>query len=165
MEYLVEASKFLSDDFAILIGGKGELTDTLKKEAENDPKIEFLGRVSDEDLIAHYNACDIFAFPSITKNEAFGLALAEGMYFGKPAVTFTIPGSGVNFVNLDGVTGIECPNRDSQAYARAIEKLAKDAGLRKQYGDAARQRVLDNFTTEQFEKNVGKLLGEDYEQK
>jgi rhamnosyl/mannosyltransferase len=158
MEYLVEASKFLSDDFAILIGGKGELTDTLKKEAENDRKIEFLGRVNDEELIAHYNACDIFAFPSITKNEAFGLALAEGMYFGKPAVTFTIPGSGVNYVNLDGVTGIECPNRDSRTFARAIEKLAKDSELRKQYGDAARQRVFDNFTTEQFEKNVEKLL-------
>ena len=45
----------------------------------------------------------IFCFPSITRNEAFGIALAEAMYCGKPAVTFTIEGSGVNFVSLDGV--------------------------------------------------------------
>ena len=62
-------------------------------------------------------ACDVFCFPSVTKNEAFGIALAEGMYFGKPAVTFTIPGSGVNYVNLDGVTGIECKNADCKDYA------------------------------------------------
>ncbi|MCC8195506.1 MAG: glycosyltransferase [Ruminococcus sp.] len=152
--YLVQASRYLPDSFEICIGGKGELTEQLKKEAADDPKIQFLGRVSDADLVAYMKACDIFCFPSITKNEAFGIALAEGMYFGKPTVTFTIPGSGVNYVNLDGVTGIECPNGDSKAYAEALMKLANDAELRKQYGQNARQRVLDNFTSEQFRKNV-----------
>lgn len=156
--YLVKASKYLDDRFAIVIGGKGELTDSLKEEAQGDKKIKFLGRVSDEDLISYYLACDIFCFPSITKNEAFGIALAEGMYFGHPAVTFTIPGSGVNYVNLDGVTGIECPNSDSKAYAEALDKLAEDVALREKYGNAARQRVLDNFTSEQFRKNVYELI-------
>ena len=89
-----------------------------------------------------------------------GLALAEGMYFGKPAVTFTIPGSGVNYVNLDGVTGIECPNCDSKAYAEAIKKLCNDDVLRQQYGEAARKRVLDNFTVEKFEENIRNFLEE-----
>ena len=118
--YLVKASKLLDDRFRIYIGGKGELTQSLKEEAKDDPKIQFLGRVSDEDMIAYYLACDIFCFPSITKNEAFGIALAEGMYFANPAVTFTIPGSGVNYVNLADVTGIECPNGDVRAYANAL---------------------------------------------
>ena len=39
---------------------------------------------------------DIFAFRLLQKMKAFGLALAEGMYFEKPVVTFNIPGSGVN---------------------------------------------------------------------
>lgn len=156
--YLIQASKFLDENFAVLIGGKGPLTDSLENEAREDRKITFLGRVCDEDLIAYYLACDIIAFPSITKNEAFGISLAEGMSFGKPAVTFTIPGSGVNYVNLDGVTGIECPNCDSKAYAAALSKLAGDEQLRAEYGGNARERVLALFTEEQFKKNIWELL-------
>ena len=102
--------------------------------------------------------CDVFCFPSITKNEAFGLALAEGMYFGHPAVTFTIEGSGVNYVNLDGVTGIECPNGDSRAFADALKKLSDDEELRARLGEAARQRVIDNFTYATFKKNIQALV-------
>lgn len=57
---------------------------------------------------AYLSAMDIFCFPSITKNEAFGLALAEGMYYSKPAITFTIDGSGVNFVSLNGILELKC---------------------------------------------------------
>lgn len=156
--YLVQASKLLDDSFAILIGGKGPLTDTLKEEAADDKKITFLGRISDEDLIAYYLACDIFTFPSITKNEAFGIALAEGMYFNNPAVTFTIPGSGVNYVSIDGVTGIECPNGDIQAFAEAIKKLQKNSELRKTYGLAAKKRVVENFMYDQFKQQVNVLI-------
>lgn len=156
--YLVKASKLLDNRFAIAIGGKGELTDSLKEEAKGDNKITFLGRVSDEDLIAYYLACDIFCFPSITKNEAFGIALAEGMYFGKPAVTFTIPGSGVNYVNINGETGIECPNGDYEAYAKALTTLADNPQLRKEYGENGRKRVEENFMFEAFRENVCRLL-------
>lgn len=160
LTYLIDASKYLDDRFRILIGGQGLLTESLKKQANGDVKIEFVGRLSDDQLVAHYNSCDIFCFPSITKNEAFGMALAEAMFFAKPAVTFTIPGSGVNYVNLDGVTGIECPNGDSKAYADALKKLAGDQELREKYGNAARQRVLDNFTEDIFAENLLRLIGE-----
>ena len=99
-------------------------------------------------------ACDIFCFPSITKNEAFGLALAEGMYCGKPAVTYTIEGSGVNYVSLDGVTGIECANRDSRAYAEAIRTLGENPELRIRYGNAAKRRVEENFLYKQFSEHI-----------
>lgn len=158
--HLVEASKYLDERFAIYIGGKGELTESLKREAGDDKKISFLGRVSDEDLIAYYMAMDIFCFPSVTKNEAFGIALAEGMYFGKPAITFTIPGSGVNYVNLNDISGIECPNADSRAYAEAMTRLADDIALRERLGKGAKDRVERNFTQEQFNKNIKTLLSE-----
>jgi rhamnosyl/mannosyltransferase len=119
-----------------------------------------LGRIDDETLAACLTACDIFAFPSVTKNEAFGIALAEGMYFGKPAVTFTIKGSGVNYVSLDGVTGTECPNADPEAYAEALKKLAYDEELRDRYGAAARQRVMDNFMFDGFRDRINKLITE-----
>ena len=158
MEYLVHASRFLDDKFVVLIGGQGPLTEELKNMAAEDKKIYFLGVVSDSEVRAYMHACDIFCFPSVTKNEAFGLALAEAMAFGKPAVTFTIEGSGVNYVSLNGVTGIEVENRNVQAYADAIIKLADEKALREQYGDAARRRVLDNFTTNKFKSNLINLL-------
>lgn len=140
--YLIQASKFLDDRFRIYIAGKGELTEELEHEAYDDKKIHFLGNVSDDELKAYLSAMDIFCFPSITKNEAFGLALAEGMYYSKPAVTFTIDGSGVNYVSLNGITGIEVPNRDARAYADAIKKLAGDENLREQYGRNGKKRVV-----------------------
>lgn len=155
---LVQASKFLDDRFKILIGGRGPLTDSLKAEAAGDEKIAFLGRLSDEELIAYFVAMDIFCFPSITKNEAFGIALAEGMYFGKPAVTFTIPGSGVNYVNLKDETGLEVPNSDPKAYAEALRCLAEDPELRTRLGAAAKKRVENLFLTETFRRNIQSLL-------
>ncbi len=160
MKYLVRSARYLDDSFEVLIGGKGELSGALFAEKGSNRHVHMLGRVDDETLIACYLACDIFAFPSITKNEAFGIALAEGMYFGKPAVTFTIQGSGVNFVSLDGVTGIECPNRDSRAFAKAIKMLAANSGLRKKYGKNARQRVLERFMFEVFKANINRLIDE-----
>ena len=158
MNYLVKASRLLDDRFAVLIGGEGPMTNVLVNEAKDDAKIHFLGRLSDEDLAAFFVACDIIAFPSVTKNEAFGISLAEGMSFGKPAVTFQIPGSGVNYVSLHGITGIECPNRDSSAFAEALKQLATDEKRRKQYGQAAKKRVSELFTYEQFRRNIRDII-------
>ena len=157
-EYLINASKYLDDRFHIFIGGEGELTEKLKKQSLGDKKITFLGRINDSDLISYYLAMDIFCFPSITKNEAFGLALAEGMYFEKPAVTFTISGSGVNYVNLKDVTGLEVENRNSIAYAEALKKLAGNETLRLKLGTAAKQRVKDNFLQAQFNAEILSLI-------
>ena len=147
MPYLIEAEQYLKSDCAIVIAGKGELTNKLKEivSKNNQKRIHFIGRVSDQDLRCYLHIAKIFAFPSIMKNEAFGVALAEAMYCGVPAVTFTIPGSGVNWVNLDGVTGLEVANRDSQAYATALDKLLTDEDLRLRYGKAAKERVENNF--------------------
>ena len=124
------------------------------------PEIIFAGLVSDEELKTYLHACDIFCFPSITKNEAFGIALAEAMYCAKPAVTFTIEGSGVNYVSLNGITGIECPNRDSRAFAEAMKLLADRPDLREQYGKAARARVEELFLYKQYAAHVRSLMAE-----
>lgn len=159
LTYLIKASKILGDEnIQFLIAGSGELTESLKEEAKGDPKVEFLGRISDSERRSYLYASDIVCFPSITRNEGFGLALAEGMYFGHPAVTFTIPGSGVNYVNLDGVTGIECPNCDFKAYANALKLLCNRTDLRKNYGIAASKRINDNFISSKFNCNLIALV-------
>lgn len=156
--YLVQASKLLDDKFRIFITGKGELTEKLHEEAKGDNKITFTGRIDDVELKALILASDIFCFPSITKNEAFGLALAEGMYYKKPAVTFTIPGSGVNYVSLNNVTGIEVENCNVEKYADAMRTLAQNKELSLKYGEAGKDRVENNFLSTQFCNNIKKLF-------
>lgn len=157
-EYLVQASKKINHNVVIAIGGSGPLTDKLEKMAEGDSRLLFLGKISDEELCAWYLAMDILVFPSITKNEAFGISLAEGMWFGKPAVTFNIPGSGVNYVSLNGVTGVECKSKDSLALANAINKLASNDLLRNELGLNAMKRVNDLFLFETFRSRIVGLI-------
>ena len=160
MEYLVRAAKLLDDTFFVAIGGSGPLTQQLKTLAQGQKNVAFLGRISDEELKAWLLACDVFCFPSVTKNEAFGIALAEAMAYEKPAVTFTIAGSGVNYVSLDKVTGIECPNGDVEAYAQALRTLESDGALRLRYGRAAGERVMEYFTYGRFAQQVRRLIAE-----
>ena len=156
-DYLVRASKALDDRFVFLLCGDGPEHENLIKLAENDEKVLLPGRISDDELIAYYSACDVFCFPSLTKSEAFGLVLAEAMSFGKPALTFTIPGSGVNYVSLDKVTGIECLNGDQEALMMALKELADNSELREKYGKAAKARVEENFLYKQFVDEIREL--------
>lgn len=160
LTYLVKASKLLDDNYVVLIGGKGPLTDSLVEEAKDDKKVEFLGKISDDDLKAYLLACDTFCFPSITKNEAFGIGLAEAMYYGKPAVTFNIPCSGVNYVSINGETGIEVENGNVEAYSEAIKKLSNDNELRLKFEKNAKERVNELFLESRFKTLVNKLISE-----
>ena len=161
-EYAVEAFKYLDDNYKlVIIGREGESTPRIRELANGMNNVELLGEVDSDTLKAYLAACNIFCFPSITKNEAFGIALAEGMYFGKPAITFTIPGSGVNYVNINGVTGIEVENCNSERFADAIKKLSDTKDLLLKYGRNAKDRVERYFLFNQFYTNIQKLFDVD----
>lgn len=158
-EYLVNVAKLLDDRFVFYISGcPGKSTPVIQNMIKGMNNFFLLGETSDDEQKGYLEASDIFCFPSITKNEAFGLALAEGMYFGKPAVTYTIDGSGVNYVNIDKLTGIEVKNRDVEGYAAALKTLADDKELRVRLGEAARKRVEDNFLEVRFCENIREML-------
>ena len=159
LPYLLETEKLVKTECEFVIAGSGPLTEELKGCCTSD-RVHFVGRLNDDNLRWHYYASSVFAFPSVTKNEAFGVALAEAMYCYTPAVTFTIEGSGVNWVNLNGVTGIECPNKDSKAFAAAIDQLLTDEKLAKQYAEAAHQRVVDNFTIPKMMEKMNEVYDE-----
>ncbi len=159
LEFLIEAEKHTKADCVFVIAGDGPLTQQLMELCHSN-RAFFVGRLSDEMLNRYYYASSVFAFPSITKNEAFGMALAEAMYCYTPAVTFTIPGSGVNLVNKNGVTGIEVPNGDVKAFAEAIDKLLTDNELSTNYAKAAHQRVADHFTVAKMMEEMEKCYQE-----
>lgn len=146
VEYLIKASKKMTyENVKILIAGSGPLTTKLKQESSNDNKIEFIGRIDDQQLKLYFHLADVFAFPSITKNEAFGVALAEAMCCETASITYEIEGSGVNWVNKKDVTGIEVPNRDVKAFAAGLDQLLSNDELRTSMAKLAKERVERKF--------------------
>lgn len=144
LPYLIEAEKQVAADCVFVIAGKGPLTDELKASCKSN-RVRFVGKVSDDDLRCYLYASTVLAFPSITKNEAFGLSLAQGMYCKCPAVTFSIEGSGVNWVSLKDQTCLEAPNGDVTAYAKGIDALIKDKQLHDKLAEAGYERAKSLF--------------------
>jgi glycosyltransferase involved in cell wall biosynthesis len=159
LNYLLEAEKYIQSDCVILIGGDGPLFNKLKN-GNLSERIRFLGRIPDQNLKLYYHVADVFAFPSVSKNEAFGVSLAEAMYCGTPAITFTIKGSGVNWVNLNGVTGLEVENGNALRLAQAIDQLLMNKAMRELLGKNARQRVLDLFVMDRIQSQLQSLYME-----
>lgn len=154
--YLVEAAKYLDDDYVVLIGGTGPLSDDLKLQCRYHglmDKVKFLGFVPDEDLPAYYEACDVFCLSSVLKTEAFGIVQIEAMSCGKPVVATKIPQSGVAWVNEDGVSGINVPPRNPKALAEAIMQITKDNETYKRFSSGALNRYNENFTKERMIEN------------
>ena len=154
LKYLIEAAPLVSDNAVIIVAGKGPLSDSLKESAKNFSNIHFIGRIENKTLRQYLYAADIFAFPSITRNEAFGIAMIEAMYCELPVVTFTIPGSGVNWVCPDGKTGFESENGNAKALAGAINELINNDDLRRRLGTNALKRTKDFFVMDAIKEDL-----------
>lgn len=145
-KYLIEAAKYLPDNYKILIGGGGPLKDELQTQINEmglKDKVKLLGRVLDEDVPTLYNQCDIFVLSSVMKTEAFGIVQIEAMSCGKPVIATKIPGSGTWWVNEDGVSGINVEICDAEAIADAVLKIEADYD---RYSEGARKRYEKVYT-------------------
>ncbi|MEW6510900.1 MAG: glycosyltransferase [Bacteroidota bacterium] len=147
LRYLLEALSILPEGQLVIIGS-GPLLPELLKHAETlgiQKRVTFMPHLPDEELYAHYEACDIFVLPSTEVSEAFGLVQIEAMACGKPVVSTDL-GTGVNFVNRTGETGLTVAPRDARALADAIKRLIHDVPLRSRLGQNAQKRVHREFS-------------------
>ena len=151
--YLVDAAKYLDDDYVVLIGGAGPLHDELQNQIDDyglSERVKLLGRISDEDLPAYYGACDVYCLSSIMKTEAFAIVQIEAMSCGKPVVSCNIEGSGVPWVNQDGQSGLVVEPESGKALADAIRQITTDMALCQQLSQGARQRFAALFTDDKM---------------
>jgi glycosyltransferase involved in cell wall biosynthesis len=158
-KYLIAAEQHIDKASEIIIGGTGPITEELKQ-MTNSQRIHFIGHIPDNKLKYYLHAADVFAFPSINKAEAFGIALVQAMYCYTPAVTFTIAESGVNYVSLDKITGLEVENRNGYKLAESINHLLRDEELRQELGNKAHQRVIENFIMDRIKSKIIKIYNE-----
>jgi glycosyltransferase involved in cell wall biosynthesis len=101
--------------------------------------IRFLGRVDDDELARTYRAGSVVVLPSTTREEAFGVVLAEGMASGCPCIASDFPG--VDAVVKSG-DGILVPPGDVAALARAIASVVGDPERQARMSEAALAGVV-----------------------
>jgi rhamnosyl/mannosyltransferase len=144
-------------DAVLWIGGRGPLTENLQRAAQEagvSDRVRFPGFIPDAELIAYYDACDVFCMPSTERAEQFGLVQLEAMHCGKPVVATRL-GTGVEYVTLDDVTGLLVEPGNEQALGQALSRLLGDPQLRVRLGEAGRRRVAEEFSVAQMvEKTV-----------
>ncbi len=155
--YLIQAMASLDDSYHLVIGGKGPLEEQLKSQAREcgvTDKVTFLGYVPDEDMPSWFGACDVFVLPSVMKTEAFGIVQIEAMSCGKPVIATRIPGSGVSWVNADGVSGYNVEPCDPEGLAEALRKICENPSEKEKLGKSALERFNSLFTLPKMTEKV-----------
>lgn len=150
-DVLIEAAKRLRDDVVVVIVGGGPLQSSLAaaiREASAEDRVILAGRLSDGALHALFAKASIYCMPSVTRAEAFGVVLLEAMAYGLPIVATDIPGSGVPWVNQQGVSGINVPVNDAPALADACNRILGSDQDRTRFSEGARRRFMMEFTEE-----------------
>lgn len=94
------------------------------------------------DVTPYYGLMDVLVLP--TYREGFPTVALEGASVGLPLIT--TDATGARDAVQDGVTGIQFEVGDVGALYAAMERLLLNAGLRLQYGQNARRRVLEEFS-------------------
>ncbi len=132
----------------LLLVGDGPLRASLEALASKlDCRgVIFGGRKSVAEVRECLQASDAFALVSFA--EGFSCALVEAMSVGLPAIVSNIPAN-TQLVE-DGVHGFASAVGDPRSIAAAMEKLLSDTGAHSQMGARARQRVVENYSSEQI---------------
>lgn len=106
------------------------------------PSVKVLGFSAD--LPKHFKQASLFIFPS--ECEGWAKSTLEAAAAGLPMIATRESGEGV----VDGVTGFLVPANDPHALAEKIRYAYENPHLLSAMGQAARERILQNFTWEHF---------------
>ncbi|MET1074383.1 MAG: glycosyltransferase family 4 protein [Umezawaea sp.] len=143
MPVLLEAVRLLAaelPDLRLLVVGRGDDEELLKSAGPAlAERIVLLGQVDDETKARALRSVDVYCAPN-TGGESFGIILTEAMSAGTAVAASDL--DAFRRVLEDGKSGVLTPVEDSAALAGALRELLADAGLRAQYADNARQRVM-----------------------
>lgn len=119
VDLIINALKGTQLPLRLKIAGIGEAETELKALANGDPRIEFLGRISDETLIELYAGA--LAVPFAPMREDYGYVTLEAFASGKPVITCEDSGEAASIVrNVKGGL-VVAPN--ANALTDAFESL------------------------------------------
>ncbi|HEX5366105.1 MAG TPA: glycosyltransferase family 4 protein [Acidimicrobiales bacterium] len=137
---LLGALRHLPADVTVWVGGTGPQTEGLRARHGGDPRIEWLGRLSDDEVAARMRGTDVFCAPSL-HGESFGVVLLEAMAAGAVVVASAL--DGYTNVATHQVDALLVPPGDGEALAAALRSALDDGGLRTRLVGAAEQRAQE----------------------
>lgn len=155
--YLLQALDMLKRsryDFKAMIVGEGPLSTTLQqftKENSLDNYVTFAGWVDSTAVVDFYRKSDVFVGPSIIAEsgwqEALGLVFVESLAMGVPVITTST--GGISDVVTDNINGFLIPQKCPTAIFEKLQLMHEQPELVKRMSEAARQKVVNNFSWEQ----------------
>ncbi len=150
--YLIEAMALLADrpDAHLVIVGEGHERPALEAAVARlglAATVTLKGRVTEEELVRLYRACQVFALPGIVDaagdTEMLGMVLLEAMRFHKPVICTHVGGT-VDILT-DGENGLLVPEKDPARLAAAIRSLMDDVCLADRIAGAGYATARDRF--------------------
>jgi glycosyltransferase involved in cell wall biosynthesis len=133
----------------VLVGDgalRGALEARIARERLGDA-VELRGALPHEEIPRVLAGATAMVLPSVTSRdgqmEGIPVALMEAMAAGVPVVATRL--SGIPELVRDGETGLLVPERDPEALAAAMERLARDAALRTRLAEEGRRTVRERF--------------------
>ena len=144
IDLAIKACNELKLPLKIIGTGKGEKK--LKQLA--GPTVEFLGRLTDEELSYYYKNCRALLFPGI---EDFGLVMAEAQAFGKPVIAFR-SGGALDIIR-EGITG-EFFNEQTVNSLKKVLANFKDSS----YNSKLCRENAQRFSFEKFESDLKEFI-------
>jgi phosphatidylinositol alpha-mannosyltransferase len=137
---LLDALRHLPAEVRVWVGSDGPETEQLKAEHAGDPRISWLGRISDEEKTARLRGADVFCAPALM-GESFGVVLLEAMAAGTAVVASDL--DGYRNVATHDRDAVLAPVGDAVALAEALRSVLGDAEGRAALVAAGRERARE----------------------
>jgi len=123
LDVLLAAMSDLPPNVRLWIAGDGPDTDRLRARVAGDVRIEWLGRISDDERASRMRGADVFCAPSL-RGESFGVVLLEAMAADTPVVASDL--AGYSNVARAGRDALLVPPGDASALAEALRQVLTD---------------------------------------
>ncbi len=150
VDLAIRAMQHSAADIPLLIAGSGEDEAEFRRLAGNDPRVRFLGFVTDAEMIDLYaNALAVLFVP---KDEDFGYIAVEAMLSHKPLIVCKDSGEPARLVQ-NGHSGFVV-DPDPKEIAGAMQVLAANRGLAREMGEHAYQSA----PPQSWDDVVGRLI-------
>jgi len=157
-DVLIEAASQLHkrrNDFVVLIAGDGNLEHRIRTQMAEFGLEQIVHLIGFQSPLRSASAgASVFALAS--RYEGMPTVLLEAMSVGTPVVATAV--NGVPELIPDERFGLLVPPDDAAALAAALERFLDDASLARSVADAARDRVLQEFTVDGMVDRVESLF-------
>lgn len=158
-DVLIEAAKAVDATFLIVGDGieRAALQSTIEATGLQD-RVKLVGALGERELVIHLHAADVFAMPSISNAETFGIAQLEAMAAGTPVVNTRLE-TMVPLLARHDIEGLTVEPGDVEELAKALTQMVGNETVRTAYAQNALKRA-QQFSGEAFRSAMARSLRE-----